>query len=390
MNGGLRLFRLFGIDVKIHFSWWFIFVLLAWSLHDAFFPQEFPGFSSQQYWIMGIVAALLLFASVLLHELSHSLVAKARKIKVESITLFFFGGVAGISQEDMEPKSEFLMAIAGPLFSLFFAGVFYSIFLLTTDGLWHPIVYYVAFINLILAIFNLVPAFPLDGGRAFRALLHAHYKDLRKATRIAATGGRIFAGYLVLEGFLNFFGISLLVPGGLWFILLGGFLYFLAGMSYEQVVMKEILGKIPVRSLPRKTPLVFPPTMAVASLMKQSAWSGAEAFVVRGKQFQGLLDVQHFPKLTPSQQKTVQLKAIATPLHKGLQVSEKETAYEALQRMTQQQRDVLVVMDGKNIVGLLTKQDIILRLLWEGKRGGITDKGINLTKRTQRNKIHRR
>src|SRR3989339_1316010 len=153
MDGGLRLFRIFGIDIKIHFTWWFIFVLLAWGLREGFFPQQFPGFSAPQYWFMGIVAALLLFVSVLLHELSHSLVAQARKIKVESITLFFFGGVAGITREDLEPVSEFLMAIAGPIFSFSMAGLFYLIYAFNGNGYLHAITYYLYQINLIVGVF---------------------------------------------------------------------------------------------------------------------------------------------------------------------------------------------------------------------------------------------
>ena len=368
MDGGLRIFRIFGIDIKIHFTWLFIFVLLAWGLREGFFPQQFPGFSAPQYWFMGIVAALLLFVSVLLHELSHSLVAQAQKIKVESITLFFFGGVAGITREDMEPKSEFLMAIAGPLFSLALSGVFYAIYKLTTDGLWHPIVYYLAFINLVLALFNVVPAFPLDGGRAFRALLHAHYKDLRKATRIAATAGRVFAGYLVIEGIMNFFGIVLLVPGGLWFILLGGFLYFLAGMSYEQVIVKQILSKIPLSSLPKKSIPTVPADLKFSQFARRYAPLNEDVFLIRGKSFVGLLDV-HDLRISPEEQQKLSVKDLAMPLQNIRSLAENDNAYQALQQMQQLRLEVLPVKKGKHITGFLTKEAIIRRLLWESRFG---------------------
>src|SRR3990167_3673571 len=128
MNGGTKLFKIFNISIRLHFSWWFIFFLLAWSLSVSFFPEQLPGKSNLTYWLMGIFAALMLFISVLLHELSHSLVAKAKKIKVESITLFFFGGIAGIDDENLKPSSEFLMSIAGPLFSQFLFVIFYLIY----------------------------------------------------------------------------------------------------------------------------------------------------------------------------------------------------------------------------------------------------------------------
>src|SRR3989344_3892890 len=202
MDGGLRIFRIFGIDIKIHFTWWFIFVLLAWGLREGFFPQQFPGFSAPQYWFMGIVAAVLLFVSVLLHELTHSLVAKARKIRVESITLFFFGGVASIPSEDVKPATEFWMALSGPLFSIVFAGILFLVHQLALPVLLKAVTAYLWQINLILGIFNLVPGFPLDGGRVFRALLMFYYRDIRKATKIASKVGRFFGVFLVFLGFL--------------------------------------------------------------------------------------------------------------------------------------------------------------------------------------------
>ena len=232
MRGAHTLFRIFGIDIRLHFSWWFIFILLTWSLSTSFFPQFFPGQTQMMYWTMGILSSLLLFISVLLHELSHSLVAMAKNIKVESITLFFFGGVAGIEKEDMEPSAEFMMAIAGPLFSLLLAGIFYFINTHNGNILLSAITSYLYQLNFVLAVFNLVPGFPLDGGRAFRAILFAYYKDLKKATRIAAAGGKVVAGLLIV---LGLFGMVTGTGGGLWFILLGVFLYFLAGMSYEQI-----------------------------------------------------------------------------------------------------------------------------------------------------------
>src|SRR3990167_1069198 len=227
MRGTTRLFRLFGIDVQLHFSWWFVFALLAWILSSSFFPQYFPDLENKTYWAMGIISVLLLFVSVLLHELSHSLVAKAKKIKVESITLFFFGGVASIDDEDLKPSTEFLMSIAGPLFSLFLSVIFYLIYSLNGNIFWTAITFYLYQLNLILAIFNLVPGYPLDGGRAFRAILHAYYRDIKKATRIAVLGGRAFAVFLILFGIISITGGS----GGLWFILLGGFLYYKIGRA---------------------------------------------------------------------------------------------------------------------------------------------------------------
>src|SRR3989344_1044634 len=284
MKTGLKVFRIAGIDIRLHYSWWLIFILLAWSLSTTYFPQPevFPGAVKSTYWVMGIIASLLLFISVLLHELSHSLVAKFRKIKVESITLFFFGGVAGITKEKIKPSSEFMMAIAGPIFSLVLAGVFYLIFIIGINGAAAAIAKYLALLNLILACFNLVPAYPLDGGRAFRAILYAYYKDLKKATRIASFGGKIFAIYMIMEGLFNLFGAVIIFPGGLWFLILGVFLFIIAKGSYEQVVVDEALEQIKIRDLVQKKYPILNSEQTVSSFLKQYQNSGEESFIIEG------------------------------------------------------------------------------------------------------------
>ncbi|MEW5896102.1 MAG: site-2 protease family protein [Nanoarchaeota archaeon] len=376
MDGSTKLFKIFGIDVQLHFSWWLIFVLLAWSLSSAFFPQSFPGLSVKMYWLMGIVASLLLFVSVLLHELSHSLVAKARKIKVESITLFFFGGVAGIDDEDMKAGSEFLMAIAGPLFSLFLALVFFLIYKFNGNVFWAAITMYLYQLNFILAIFNLIPGFPLDGGRAFRAILHAYYHDLKKATKIAASSGRIFAIFLIV---LGIFGLLSGAAQGLWLIFLGGFLYFIAGLSYEQVVLKDALSRIKVKELLKaKYPEVSSETY-FSDLLKEFANRGEDMFVVeglkrkgsamKGKSFIGMLDLKALDKMPPQLQKTVKLKQLATPADKVASVNKEDTAYAAFKSITKQKSDFVAVMDKKKFLGFVTKKVLMNSLIWSLKYG---------------------
>ncbi|MFH1683047.1 MAG: site-2 protease family protein, partial [Candidatus Woesearchaeota archaeon] len=300
MRGSTKLFRIFGIDIKIHFSWWFVFALLSWSLSSAFFPHFYPDLGTREYWVMGIASALLLFVSVLLHELSHSLVAKSKKIKVESITLFFFGGVAGITDEEMKPMDELQMALAGPIFSLALAGIFFLIFRYNGNVLFTGIMFYLYQLNLILAIFNLVPGYPLDGGRALRAILHAYYKDLKKATRIAAKGGKFFAGFLI------FMGIFSLVTGtanGLWFILLGGFLWFIAGMSYEQVVVKDGLSKVSLKEVSDKNYPKLDPELSFAEAVKKAYPHQQDSFIVqKGTVFLGIMDFKRITKMSAEMQ----------------------------------------------------------------------------------------
>lgn len=379
MDGSTKIFRIFGIDIQLHFSWWLIFILLAWSLSSAFFPQNFPGLSIKMYWLMGIIASLLLFVSVLLHELSHSLVAKVRKIKVENITLFFFGGVAGIDDEEMKPSSEFVMAIAGPLFSLFLALIFFLIYRFNGNTFWTAITLYLYQLNFVLAIFNLIPGFPLDGGRAFRAILHAYYHNLKKATKIAASSGRIFAIFLIA---LGLFGLLSGAAQGLWFIFLGGFLYFIAGLSYEQIVLKEALSKIPVKELLKAKYPCVSSEMYFSELLKEFANRGEDMFIVKSivksdiKHFIGMLDLKALDKIHPQLQKTIKLKQLATPIGKVVAVRKEDTAYTAFKSITKQKMDFVAVVENGRFIGFVTRKVLMNSLIWSLKYGSDQEKII--------------
>ncbi|MDO8510758.1 MAG: site-2 protease family protein [Nanoarchaeota archaeon] len=372
MRGTTKLFRIFGIDVQLHFSWWFVFALLAWNLSSSFFPQFFPGLENQTYWIMGIISVILLFVSVLLHELSHSLVAKAKKVKVESITLFFFGGVASIDDEDLKPSTEFFMAIAGPLFSLLLFGVFYLIYFLNGDLFWTAITFYLYQLNLILALFNLVPGYPLDGGRAFRALLNAYYKDLKKATRIAVLGGRAFAIFLILFGAISITSGS---GGGLWLILLGGFLYFIAGASYEQVLVKDVLSKIPVARILIKNHTVLEPSMRFSEFLERYKDSDEELFLVKNASFSGILDLKNLSPMPTKMQKVISLKQLAMPLSKISTLRSSDSAYAAYRTLSEQNLDFLPVLEKSNLLGFASRRKVMQKLVLALKFGvGVNEK----------------
>jgi len=373
MRGSLKLFRIFGIDVQLHFSWWFVFVLLAWSLSSSFFPSYFPGLESKTYWLMGIVSVLLLFTSVILHELSHSLVAKAKKVKVESITLFFFGGVASIEDEELKPSTEFLMAIAGPLFSLLLFAVFYLIYFWNGTSFWTAITFYLYQLNLILALFNLVPGYPLDGGRAFRAVLNAYYKDIKKATRIAALGGRAFAMFLIL------FGVISIVSGsgsGLWLVLLGGFLYFIAGASYEQVLVKEVLSKINVRKIMVKKYVPLEAAMRFSEFLKKYQEHDEDIFLVKkeakgadGKAVAGLLDLKNLNPIPPKMQKMISVKQLAVPLSKATTLQSSDSAYLAYKKFSEQNLDFLPVLAQSTLLGFASRRKLMQKLILALKFG---------------------
>ncbi len=291
---------------------------------------------------MGMIATILLFVSVLLHELSHSLVAKAKNIPVESITLFFFGGVAGITKEDLKPSSELQMALAGPLFSLFLAGAFFLINRADGTGIVAAVTFYLYQLNLILAIFNLVPAFPLDGGRAFRAILYAYYKDLKKATKIAAYGGKFFAGVMVL------FGIFALIGGegsGLWFIFLGGFLYIIAKASYEQVVIREALANVPVSELMSKV-ITVSPSLKFPEFVEKYKNTAEDAFVVSDGKFIGILDARRIEQTSPEARAKLPLKQLAKPLTSIKHLQAKDSAYTAYRLFSEENLELLPIYEN--------------------------------------------
>jgi len=370
MKGNFKLFRVFGIDIKLHFSWFFIFALLAWSLSSGFFPHFYPDFTTAQYWIIGMISAILLFISVLLHELSHSLIAKTRNIKVESITLFFFGGVAGITKEDFKPKDEFLMALAGPVFSLFLAAFFFVIYILIGNVFVNAITFYLWQLNLILAIFNLMPAFPLDGGRMFRALLFGYYKDLRKATKIASNGGKFFAWVL---GVLGLAQLLTGAAGGLWLIFLGVFLHFIAGMSYEQVVFKEVLSKWKVSDFMEKDFKVHDPDQTLAKFLSQNIGSPANSFLVGSKkQVMGLLDLKRVSNVPMAMQNKVKLRKLIVPLSQLRHLKPKDNAYLAFQVFAKNGSSIMPVKEkktSKQVLGIIKKERIFQSLIWNLKYG---------------------
>src|SRR4051812_39295630 len=200
MEGSLRLGRIAGIEIGVHVTWLLAFGLVTWSLAASVFPSTYPRWTPGTYWTVGAIAALLLFVCVLLHELSHSVVARARGMPVSGITLFIFGGVTNLQGEAKRPTDEFWMAIVGPLTSLVLGATAWLILHLLPSGRTPVagVLSYLAYVNLLLAIFNLVPGFPLDGGRVLRSLLWAVTRDLRRATRIAARIGQGIAGLFIL------------------------------------------------------------------------------------------------------------------------------------------------------------------------------------------------
>lgn len=351
MDSGLRLFRIRGIAVSLHYSWWFIAVLLAYSLAADFFPRAYPGMPALWYGIIGICAAVLLFACVLLHELAHALVAKAHQLPVDQITLFFFGGVASLPGEDVPPRIELVMALAGPLASLALAGALYLVHAQPLPLALKALSLYLWQINLLLALFNLVPGYPLDGGRVFRALLRLALRDLLKATRIAALGGKAVGGALVFLGFLGIFAGAL---GGIWFLFLGGFLWLLARASYGQVALKVMLDRIPfTAALERRFPSARPgdPVSRILALYQRTEQKSF--VVVEKRRFAGVVG------LSRKAARNARVKDIMIPAASIAPLDARGSAAAAYRALEQQQLDVLPVLERGRLVGVVRRRRLL-------------------------------
>jgi Zn-dependent protease len=251
MTGSFRIGSVAGIDLRIHYTWLFALVLVAWSLADGFFPASFPSFDPITDWLLGIVSALLLFASVLIHELSHSVMAMKRGLAVHSITLFIFGGVSAIAGEPSAAKDEFAISVVGPLTSLALSACFWGLTLAlgTSDTPVAAVTLYLAFINLALGIFNLVPGFPLDGGRVLRSVLWGATHNFRWATQIATYVGQAFGFLLIGWGLFRLLSGDFL--GGMWTAFLGWFL----NSAAEATRHTELMTPRSLTSVPAETTL---------------------------------------------------------------------------------------------------------------------------------------
>jgi Zn-dependent protease len=280
LQNSFRLFTIRGIEVGIHYSWLIIFLLLTWSLSLFLFPGLAPGQDALTYWVMGATAALLLFVSVLVHELAHSFMAQARGLAARSITLFIFGGVSNLGGEAKQPSTEFLVAIVGPLTSFALAVVSFGIFsalggeLLVapgeqlTLGPATAIAFYLAFINVVLGVFNLIPGYPLDGGRVLRSILWTATGSVRRATEMAATVGRLVAWGLFGLGIFLVLATPNVI-GGIFMAAIAWFLHNAAANSVQQVVFETRLGRIRAREIVRDDDTTVSPEMTITELIEE-------------------------------------------------------------------------------------------------------------------------
>jgi Zn-dependent protease/predicted transcriptional regulator len=359
----IPLFRLAGFQVGVDWSWLILAVLITWTLSVGVFPSYYPDLTPGLYWSMGAIAALGLFASIVLHELAHSLVARRYDVPIRGITLFIFGGVAQMEREPDRPGVEFRVAIAGPIASLL---VGLACWLLARGaaaaGLGVPIpgvLAYLAAINVILAVFNLVPAFPLDGGRMLRAALWHWQGSLRRATRIAsAIGGGFGIALIVLGVYRVLIGDFI---GGMWWFLIGMFVRFAARASYQQVVIREGLRGVPVRRIMTADPITVPPGISVAQLVDDYVYRHHHKMypVVEGGRLVGCISIRDVKPLPREQWAATTVAEIMQPCSAATAIAPDADAMEVLTTMSRTRNSRYLVLEGDRLVGVLSLKDML-------------------------------
>jgi Zn-dependent protease/CBS domain-containing protein len=357
----IALGRILGIPVGLDPSWFLIFILLTWSLASSYFPAEFKNWPVAEYWIVGALTSIMLFVSVVLHELGHSVVALRYKIPVNSITLFIFGGVAQIGAEPPSALSEFWIALAGPAVSFGLAAVFQVLQLLLT-GL-APLLAlakYLAYINGTLALFNLIPGFPLDGGRVFRAIVWGATHNLRRATLTAANVGRAVAFLFILYGVWQMFSGNF--GGGLWIAFIGWFLESAAVSQVQQQTIHDLLaGHTVSQAMSRSFAVVSPETTLQDLVDQHILGAGKRCFVVSdvADRVIGLLTLHHIQQIPRSGWPATTARQVMTPLAEVKWTQPEAAIKTALTQMDQNGFNQLPVMTDGRMVGMLTREDVI-------------------------------
>jgi Zn-dependent protease/CBS domain-containing protein len=356
----IPLGRIRGIPIGLDPSWFLVFILVTWTLATSYFPGEFTNWPRAQYWIVAAVTAILFFASIVLHELGHSIVALRYKVPVRSITLYLFGGVAQIETEPPSAGAEFWIAIAGPAVSLALAGLF-RLLESAVGGLAPALALsrYLAYINGSVALFNLIPGFPLDGGRVFRAVVWSFTQNLRRATMIAATLGRGIGFLFILFGAWQLLTGN--VGNGLWIAFIGWFLENAASAQIWQQQVASLLAGHKVSEAMSRSCVTVPAETTIQQLIdRHILGQGQRCMVVaRGGEAVGLLTLHHIREVSRENWATVTAGEAMTPLGQVKWVLPEEELQQALGEMDRDGVNQLPVMEGSSVLGMLSREDVI-------------------------------
>jgi Zn-dependent protease/CBS domain-containing protein len=365
LRSGIPIGKLFGVALRLHYSWFIIFALVTWALTASYFPSVFPDWNMGSRITAGIITSLLFFGSVLVHELAHSIVSQRQGIPVKSITLFVFGGVSQITEEPKQPKDEFLMAIAGPLTSLIIGGIMWGILfgVRNIDNLAAQmaaaITFWLGYINLALGVFNLIPGFPLDGGRVLRSIWWWRTRNLKSATRVASTIGR-FIGLIFIFG-----GVYLLFTtywlNGIWIALIGWFLQNAASSSYQQLLLQEMLkGHTASEIMARDCVLINPETTIDRLVNENILTSGRRCFpVVADAKIMGLMTLHNVRAVPQDRWKTETVKEAMTPFDNIKWVGPDEELATVMRLIAENDINQIPIVKDNQIVGMITRENLL-------------------------------
>jgi Zn-dependent protease/CBS domain-containing protein len=350
-----------GFEVKIDSSWIFIALLVSWSLSTGLFPFQYKGLSTVAYWLMGITGAAGLFISIILHEFAHSVVARKNGIPMKGITLFIFGGVAEMGDEPPGAGAEFRMAIVGPLTSAVLSGIFYLIYNSFGDKS-RPvtgIIGYLAMINGILAIFNMLPAFPLDGGRVLRSILWRLKNNLDWATKISSKIGSGFGILLIIFGVINVVRGNFI--GGVWWFLIGFFLNNAAKLSYQKLVTRRVLEGEPVSRFMNDNPIYVVPDLSVEKLVTEYVYRHHHKMypVVEDDAVRGYVDTSMIKSIDREDWAGTEVGEIMKEPSEENCVSPDKDAIDALSLMNQNGLSRLMVVENGNLKGIISLKDML-------------------------------
>ena len=359
----IELIKIFDIPIKLDLSWFIILAFITWTLAAGYFPSKYPELDKFTYLIMGLFSALLLFVSVLLHELSHALVARRNNIPIRGITLFIFGGIAEMDQEPPTARSEILMAAAGPLCSGILSFLFLLIGNLFTNFLpYAPIIgilKYCVFINTALMIFNLLPGFPLDGGRILRAVIWNYTGDLKKATYTTSRIGSSMGVFFIIFGFFNIFTGNFI--GGLWFALIGLFIKSAADAGYQQLLSGNLLQGIKVSEIMTRDLITVNNSITLDRLVDD--YFLKHRFnsypVVSDDTLLGMVSIHDVKQIPREDWKEVNVSKILDARIIGFCVHPDDDATNAMSRMVKNGLGRVPVLDSGKLVGIVSHRDIM-------------------------------
>ena len=357
----LKVGKISGITIKLHYSWFVIFVLMAWSLASGYLPDGYPGQSTTFYWSVGIMAAATLFLSVLIHEVSHSLVAERYKIHVESITLYFLGGVSETAEEAHTAKEELRMAAAGPAISLALGVVFYLLWLASAVALPLAVVavlQYASYINVLLAAFNMIPAFPMDGGRVLRAIIWGRSKDILPSTRLATVVSKVISYGFIALGLMDMVFYSGF--DGLWLLIIGFFISSSAEASMNETRISQALAGVRVEDIMSREVHTVEPRISIQDIVNRhfSTYKHHGFPVVSKGELVGIITLEDIRRVPPESWDERRVEDVMKPFKELLASKPGDAALDALIKMAKGNVGRLPVLDEGKLVGIVTRSDI--------------------------------